>query len=166
MAVVGNEKLGWKDAYLVGYNALCCVGWALVWRTTVLSLAGSRGVGSGGGTRMSLPEALGSVYGGADGERRQFDFGDLLFVTQMIAVMEIVHAAVGLVRSPVVVTAMQVASRVVAVLALRFSRDAQGEVLFALRLETPLLSVRASWSPAANYKANIPFLIDSRSCSL
>ena len=53
--------------------------------------------------------------------------GQLLFVTQSAALLEIAHAAVGLVRSPVMVTAMQVFSRIVALVAITFSKDAQSK---------------------------------------
>ena len=46
---------------------------------------------------------------------------DYLIVSQLAALLEIVHAAVGIVRSPVMVTTMQVMSRVVVLFAAVFS---------------------------------------------
>lgn len=121
--------MGPKDIYLILYNAACCAGWALVWKNAVSSLAKNLGGGEtelqdvDDGTNaivstvMSPRDALASVYAECD--------PDLLFVTQMVAIMEIVHAMLRLVRSPVMVTGMQVMSRVVAVLAVHYSLDAQ-----------------------------------------
>jgi len=103
--------VGPKDAYLILYNAACCAGWAVVWMNGIASLMAAAPDGGSG------PSSLSSVYEKCN--------PDLLYATQMFAVMEIVHAMLELVRSPVVVTAMQVMSRVVAVVAVRYSQDAQ-----------------------------------------
>lgn len=122
-----------KDIYLILYNAVCCAGWALVWKNAVLSLVNNL---TGGTTTflkddedgtnaivespaMPLPEALANVYAECD--------PNLLFVTQMLAILEIAHSMLRLVRSPFMATAMQVMSRVVAVLAVFYSQDAQSK---------------------------------------
>ena len=98
------------DLYLILYNTACCAGWAAVWFLGVQSLAQ--------GT------ALDQVYGATP------ELGPLLYYVQMAAIMEIVHAAIGLVRSPVMVTFMQVSSRIVALVAIDQSMAAQSESYF------------------------------------
>lgn len=51
----------------------------------------------------------------------------LLTISQSAAILEIVHAMLKLVRSPVMVTFMQVMSRIVALVAVEKSRDAQSK---------------------------------------
>lgn len=68
---------------------------------------------------QGLIDALANVYF-ADG------LAMTLFYAQSAALLEIVHAALGLVRSPVLVTAMQVGSRLVALAAVVLSPQAQG----------------------------------------
>ena len=102
---------GLKDMYLVTYNVLCCIGWAFVWVLAVQSLSINLSTNS-----MSVREALANVY-----EPVQ----QVLFYSQCAALLEIVHAALRLVRSPVLVTAMQVMSRIVALFALVNSTRAQ-----------------------------------------
>jgi very-long-chain (3R)-3-hydroxyacyl-CoA dehydratase len=102
-----------KDMYLIVYNLCCCVGWSTIFALSVLSL--SKGIPQDG-----FKEALANVYS-------TNHLADLLFYTQSAAVLEIVHAAVGMVRSPVIVTAMQVASRIWALLAVTFSPNAQSK---------------------------------------
>mmetsp|Transcript_19946 Transcript_19946/g.43369 ORF Transcript_19946/g.43369 Transcript_19946/m.43369 type:complete len:748 (-) Transcript_19946:200-2443(-) len=101
--------MGPQDMYLIAYNLSCCVGWSLILLAAVRSLA--NGIGQDG-----LKESLANVYGNG--------VGDLLFITQSAALLEIVHATLGLVRSPVVVTAMQVMSRIVALVAVTYSPNA------------------------------------------
>eukprot|EP00550_Attheya_septentrionalis_P012864 CAMPEP_0198301456 /NCGR_PEP_ID=MMETSP1449-20131203/51650_1 /TAXON_ID=420275 /ORGANISM="Attheya septentrionalis, Strain CCMP2084" /LENGTH=752 /DNA_ID=CAMNT_0044003539 /DNA_START=26 /DNA_END=2284 /DNA_ORIENTATION=+ len=101
--------MGLKDAYLIAYNAACCGGWAYV-----LSLALPSVIGSA----SSPLEALSQVYAVPN-------LALVLNIVQSAALMEIVHAAVGLVRSPLVVTAMQVASRIAAIFAISNSPQAQ-----------------------------------------
>lgn len=100
-----------KDAYLIGYNVLCCVGWTVVLVQAIQSLC------------VALPQdgpgkALASLYG-------QGTVAWWLTVSQSAAVLEIVHAAIRFVRSPVMVTAMQVGSRLVALYAIVYSPQAQ-----------------------------------------
>jgi len=102
-----------KDLYLVAYNAACCVGWAVVWFLAVSSLFDSVVVQS-----IPLLEACKTVYG---------DVAIWLQISQTAALMEIVHAAIGFVRSPVVITAAQVSSRIGALVAIVFAPTAQGK---------------------------------------
>ena len=104
--------LGAKEAYLILYNSLCCLGWANVWGLAVLMVVTSLAVDG-----LPLPVALSNVYATTK-------IVPLLIISQLAAVMEIVHAMTGLVRSPVLVTTMQVGSRLVALLALVYSTDA------------------------------------------
>lgn len=110
--------------YLIVYNLSCCAGWSLILLSAIRSLA--NGISQDG-----LKESLANVYGNGDlpiGVLSSTNrLGDLLFVTQSAALLEIFHAAVGLVRSPVVVTAMQVMSRIVALVAVTYSPEAQNQ---------------------------------------
>ena len=99
--------------YLIAYNLACCLGWAAVWVLAVLSVYDSVV-----GQSLSLMEAGSKVYG---------DVALWLQVSQTAALLEIVHAAVGFVRSPVMITAMQVMSRIVALVAIVFAPTAQGK---------------------------------------
>jgi hypothetical protein len=76
--------------------------------------------------------ALASVYG-AEGEG-VVAMETLLWYTQGAALMEIAHAALGLVRSPVAVTAMQVMSRIVALVAVVYAPSAQGTSALPFRV--------------------------------
>lgn len=109
----GMASIGLKEAYLLAYNSLCCVGWALV-----LSLA-LRGL-SNDIPRLGFMEALANVYAGDN-------LAMLLAYSQTAAILEIVHSALGLVRSPVMVTGMQVSSRIVALFAICNSPESQGK---------------------------------------
>ena len=102
-----------KDLYLVAYNSACCLGWAVVWILAVASLYDSVVVQS-----IPLLQAAERVYS---------DVAIWLQVSQMAALLEIVHAAIGFVRSPVMITAMQVMSRIVALVAIVFAPMAQGK---------------------------------------
>eukprot|EP00584_Thalassiosira_punctigera_P004777 CAMPEP_0172527112 /NCGR_PEP_ID=MMETSP1067-20121228/1866_1 /TAXON_ID=265564 ORGANISM="Thalassiosira punctigera, Strain Tpunct2005C2" /NCGR_SAMPLE_ID=MMETSP1067 /ASSEMBLY_ACC=CAM_ASM_000444 /LENGTH=786 /DNA_ID=CAMNT_0013310779 /DNA_START=31 /DNA_END=2391 /DNA_ORIENTATION=+ len=123
--------LGPKDLYLVLYNALCCLGWAYVLALGIPSLLSS--VAS---SDASLVEALktagAELYratpataGWADESSPSLAF--VLTVVQSAALLEILHAAAGLVRSPVFVTTMQVGSRIVALHMLNTSPKAQAQ---------------------------------------
>lgn len=104
-------SLGVKEIYLILYNSVCCVGWAVV-------LAGGLKTLALGIPEDGLAGGLSNVYASV---------GDVLIYAQSAALMEILHAAIGLVRSPVVVTAMQVGSRIAALLAIVFAPSAQGK---------------------------------------
>jgi hypothetical protein len=104
--------MGLKDAYLVLYNSACCAGWAYVWYaacTTILDKVANQ---------SPFGDASAQVYA-------HDDTATMLTYAQSAALLEILHAALGLVRSPVMVTAMQVMSRIVALVALVFSSQAQ-----------------------------------------
>jgi very-long-chain (3R)-3-hydroxyacyl-CoA dehydratase len=105
--------MGPKEIYLILYNLGACAGWSLVLALAVQSL--SKGIPEDG-----LLESLANVYG-AD------NLATLLTYSQTAALLEILHAAVGLVRSPVLITAMQVGSRIVALVAIIYSPQAQSE---------------------------------------
>ena len=102
-----------KDLYLVAYNSACCVGWAVVWYLAVASLYDSVVVQS-----VPFLQAAERVYA---------DVAFWLQISQTAALMEIVHAAVGFVRSPVMITAMQVMSRILALVAIVFAPTSQGK---------------------------------------
>ena len=108
-----DSKMGPKEIYLILYNLCACTGWFLVLAKALQSL--SVGVPADG-----LQEALANVYA-AEG------LADLLFYSQSAALLEIAHAGLGLVRSPLIVTAMQVGSRIVALVAVTYSADAQSK---------------------------------------
>ena len=80
-----------KTSYLVLYNATCCLGWAYVLQVCVYSvlmqLRGTSRIGLW--DEIELP----------------------LKIFQSLAILEIAHALIGLVRSPVSSTLMQVSSR-------------------------------------------------------
>lgn len=106
-------KIGMKDLYLLSYNAACAVAWALVVKLALSTVV------------ADLPEygikgALANVYGTPD-------LALILTWAQSAALLEIVHSALGLVRSPVMVTFMQVSSRIVALFALVNSPESQGK---------------------------------------
>jgi len=86
------------DYYLVLYNALCAAGWAQVLAQSVNYLSISYQTEE---LKLGLESVLFS------------GIADYLIVVQLAALLEIVHSAVGLVRSPVFVTTLQVMSRVV-----------------------------------------------------
>ena len=62
----------------------------------------------------------------------------VLTIVQSAAILEIVHAALGLVRSPVFVTTMQVGSRIVALHMLNVSPKAQSKSLTCPTLHVAL----------------------------
>jgi len=104
-------SLGPKEIYLIFYNAACCVGWAYVLAMAVQALV--KGIPEDG-----VSEALAGIFGLKDME-------NILTLVQSAALMEIIHAAIGLVRSPVVVTAMQVSSRIFALVAVKYAPTSQ-----------------------------------------
>eukprot|EP00565_Helicotheca_tamesis_P005700 CAMPEP_0185725514 /NCGR_PEP_ID=MMETSP1171-20130828/1749_1 /TAXON_ID=374046 /ORGANISM="Helicotheca tamensis, Strain CCMP826" /LENGTH=756 /DNA_ID=CAMNT_0028393659 /DNA_START=70 /DNA_END=2340 /DNA_ORIENTATION=+ len=106
--------MGPKDAYLVLYNVGCCLGWSAVAALSIPSVLSS--VSSG--DLSSISDALAAVYG-IEG------LATILFWVQTAALLEIVHAAIGFVRSPVVVTFLQVSSRIAAIFAITHSPDSQ-----------------------------------------
>ena len=103
-----------KDIYLVAYNGTCCAGWAAVKILTVHSLLKNMTCGDG----MGLFEADALVYSSPG-------VAFWLTIAQSAALLKKIHAAVRLVRSPVLVMAMQVMSRIVALVAITYSTEAQ-----------------------------------------
>lgn len=120
--------MGPKEIYLILYNLCACTGWFLVLAKALQSLA--VGIPEDG-----LFEALANVYA-TEG------LADLLFYSQTAALLEIAHAGLGLVRSPLMVTAMQVGSRIVALVAVTYSADAQSKLLFRSLCRNYMQSVR------------------------
>jgi hypothetical protein len=108
--------MGPKEMYLILYNLVLCAGWSMVLLLSVQTLA--KGISEDG----SVLEALSNVYA-TEG------LGLILTFSQTAALLEIIHAGIGLVRSPVIVTAMQVSSRIVALGALNYSPQAQSKLV-------------------------------------
>lgn len=106
-----------KDQYLVLYNGVCCVGWLIVWMLSMQSIIGNI-------KQLGFHDSLASIY---NDSFYGISISPMLTATQMVALMEIVHAAIGFVRSPVAVTAMQVIGRDVALFAIYFSPSAQSK---------------------------------------
>lgn len=100
-----------KDMYLILYNLGCCLGWGKVLTLGFSSLL-ENGVSK---------ESLAMVYSTPG-------LANVLTLVQSAALLEIVHAAIGFVRSPVFVTAMQVGSRIAALFAIVNSPEAGGEL--------------------------------------
>ena len=128
-----SKGLGLKDLYLITYNALCCLGWAYVLAlgipTFIASVTSSIGTSS---LVESLKIAGRSVYAATPytagwSNEATPSLATVLMYVQSAAVLEIVHAALGLVRSPVFVTTMQVGSRIVALHMLSTCPSAQSE---------------------------------------
>jgi hypothetical protein len=115
--------MGVKELYLIMYNLSCFIAWSLIIISAVQSVI----------TGVSQGEGMGSlvnVYSSGHipilvSTPLNFSLADLLFFTQSAALLEIIHAILGLVRSPVMVTAMQVFSRIVALVAVAYSPEAQ-----------------------------------------
>lgn len=82
-----------KKAYLFAYNAACAVLWA------ACLVRGAAYLAEHGWEKTT------STHGFYDAVR------DALYVGQTLAVMEIVHSALGVVRSPLATSVMQVSSR-------------------------------------------------------
>lgn len=97
-----------KDLYLMAYNGACCAGWAGVMYLSLRQLLSENKFDTS------------SVYHG-DGVAKW------LILSQLAALFEILHAALKLVRSPIIMTFMQVSSRLVALFAVVFSKQAQGQ---------------------------------------
>lgn len=100
--------------YLIGYNLACCLGWMMILKMALPSVFAAIATFS----LTEISDALASVYG-LDG------LSKTLTIVQSAALLEIFHAATGLVRSPVKVTTMQVMSRIIALFAVNNSPSAQ-----------------------------------------
>ena len=127
-------SLGIKDLYLILYNGFCCIGWAYVLFIGIPSFFSA--VASSDAPLIDALKAAGSSVYFANpatagfGDETIPSLATVLFYVQSAALLEVVHAALGLVRSPVFVTAMQVGSRIVALHMISSSPKAQSE--FAL----------------------------------
>jgi very-long-chain (3R)-3-hydroxyacyl-CoA dehydratase len=107
-----------KNLYLLAYNGAQLLGWCYVLGVFVFA----------------------STVGGLSGAALYGVIGCALTGFQLAMLLDVVHAAVGLVRSPLFTAAMQVASRVLVVLVLhRFELARSSRVGLALIL--------AAWSP-------------------
>jgi very-long-chain (3R)-3-hydroxyacyl-CoA dehydratase len=84
------------NLYLLAFNAASCAGWAYVLYLTVTTVLHAHEAGQDWG---QVAQSTWDVV------------GEPLKLVQTMAVMEIVHAAVGFVRSPLGSTLMQVSSR-------------------------------------------------------
>ena len=113
--------------YLACYNFLSALAWLAVLRAMFLHF--SAAAGAARGTPLSrlwasLPGASRGLYDSV---------GGLLTVVQAAALLEIAHAALGLVRSPLATTALQVCARLTVLVGVtRASADAQRDWGFAL----------------------------------
>ena len=116
-----------KDGYLVLYNSLCCFGWAVILYLSLPHVLSACCL-------PSLQEALRSLY-------LIPGLAQTLTVVQLAAVLEIFHAAAGIVRSPIFVTAVQVASRLAALFFVTFSPPAQGWLVACLLACLPTFNV-------------------------
>jgi hypothetical protein len=104
-----------KDYYLLAYNAACFSGWLAILVLALQAVFEGLTVHNDG-----FLSSLANVYATPQ-------LGTLLAYSQSAALLEIVHAAIGFVRAPVVVVAMQVSSRIFALFAVTYSTDAQGK---------------------------------------
>lgn len=96
-----------KDGYLVAYNIACCAGWAIV-LSSALQIVLNHGLSFSALEKVYDAPALSST----------------LTRVQTAALLEIAHAALGLVRSPVFITSLQVGSRIAALFAVTHSPEA------------------------------------------
>lgn len=92
----GSSPTGLTRTYLFTYNALNLILWATCVVYTASFLPNS-------GTATRLPTIFNRT------------FSPLLLATQSLAILEVVHSLVRLVRAPFLTTAMQVASRLLVV---------------------------------------------------
>ena len=115
-------------AYLACDNFLSALAWLAVLRAMFLhfsaAAAAARGATALSRLWASLPGAARSLYGSV---------GGLLALVQTAALLEVAHAALGLVRSPLATTALQVFARLIVLVGVtRGSVDAQRDWGFAL----------------------------------
>ncbi|KAL7504946.1 hypothetical protein ACHAXN_002466 [Cyclotella atomus] len=121
MATPTAPTLGPTQLYLILYNSVCTLGWAYVLVLAIPSFfrSTSSSLSSGSSLLTSLKYAACHLYESTPataglGDEDDLSLATVLTVVQCAALLEIVHAATGLVRSPVFVTSMQVGSRIVA----------------------------------------------------
>ncbi|KAI8048991.1 tyrosine phosphatase-like protein [Syncephalis plumigaleata] len=94
-----NKTYGLIQAYLIVYNVASCIAWGHVLQRAIVHL-----------TTHGLVAGLPTLYA---------DIGDELRWVQTAAALEIIHSALGFVRSPLSTTMMQVASRLLLVWGVR-----------------------------------------------
>ena len=123
-----------KQLYLIAYNALCCLGWAYVLALGIPSaIASVTSSLEGGSSLLDAVKAAGanvyfatpSTAGWSNESSPSLAF--VLTVVQSAALLEVLHSAMGLVRSPVFVTTLQVGSRIVALHMVNASPRAQSK---------------------------------------
>ncbi|KAJ1300366.1 hypothetical protein OPQ81_005185 [Rhizoctonia solani] len=110
--------------YLIAYNIISCLGWLVVLAATVFHLSGRFPILPPSTlTRLFnaartpkpphwLPAGLHPVFKRACTTFAVGRVGPIVRVVQTGALLEVLHVVLGFVRSPVVTTAMQVASRI------------------------------------------------------
>ncbi|ORY54381.1 tyrosine phosphatase-like protein [Leucosporidium creatinivorum] len=101
-----------KNFYLVAYNAASALGWAYVLYRLVAHLltgTGDGGIKAAVGLETAGEKLLGRARTGYS------DFGDVVKLVQTAALLEAVHSGLGLVRSGILTTAAQIASRILVV---------------------------------------------------
>lgn len=112
-----------KNLYLIAYNGTLCVGWSVVLFRVI--------------SHLLSPNATGGMIlttGPYEGMWEKIRM--LLTVSQTAALMEILHALVGLVKSPVMTTFIQVMSRIVVL---------WGALLVGAAANGGTTEVQASW---------------------
>ncbi|KAL7522975.1 hypothetical protein ACHAWX_007747 [Stephanocyclus meneghinianus] len=129
-----GPSLGPTQIYLILYNSLCTLGWAYVLTLAIPSFARSTSasLSAGLGLGPSLRAAAETLYAATPftagfSDEGQPSLAHVLAIVQCAAMLEIVHAAMGLVRSPLFVTTMQVGSRIVALHMVVNSVEAQSQ---------------------------------------
>jgi len=110
--------MGLKDVYLIVYNVCLCVAWATIYTTGIQTLV------------VGFFEKDVGVFGALSKIYAAENVALTLTYAQSAALLEIVHAGLGLVRSPVLITAMQVGSRIVALIAIIGSVQAQSKCIY------------------------------------
>lgn len=105
--------------YLIAYNVASCLGWGLVLYATLAHLFTAptpsklkRIFSSTPKPPQWLPAALHPLVQRARTAYGPGDVGSVVRLVQTGALLEVVHVLFGMVRSPLVTTAMQVASRI------------------------------------------------------
>lgn len=118
-----------KDIYLILFNNACTTGWGMLWCMSVYAIITNvnniKGINITPSLLLStISDALRSVYHSNE------LFSSVLVMSQCMALFEILHALIGIVKSPIHVTTMQVTSRIVALVAIYYSPNAQSKFSF------------------------------------
>lgn len=127
-------KLG--QVYLSLYNALQFIGWFWV-----------------------LISALPGVL--HDGQKLWIAFGSKLYFFQMLMLIDVVNAALGLVRSPITTAVMQVASRIFVINILEYFGESRSTIglHFLLFAWTPTEIIRYSFYLVKDTFSDIPYFL-------